>query len=51
MYRINKIRVENSEEPYTEEELYICNPDKDYGGYVYTEKVLFKLEEFLDTNN
>lgn len=51
MYRINKIRVENGEEQYNEEELYICDPDKDYGGYVYTEKVLSKLEEFLDTNN
>lgn len=50
-YSINKIRVENSEEPYNEEELYICDPDKDYGGYVYAEKALFKLEEFLDTNN
>ena len=50
-YSINKIRVENSEEPYNEEELYICDPDKDYGGYEYAEKALFKLEEFLNTNN
>ena len=47
---INNMRVENGEEPYTEE-LYICNPDKDYGGYVYSEKALSKLEEFLETNN
>ena len=45
------MRVKNGEEPYTEEEFYICDPDKDYGGYVYAEKALFKLEEFLDTNN
>lgn len=50
-YRINKIRVENGEEQYNEEELYICDLDKDYGGYVYTEKVLSKLEEFLEANN
>lgn len=49
-YSINKMRVENGEEPYTEE-LYICNFDKDYGGYVYAEKALSKLEEFLETNN
>ena len=49
-YSINKMRLENGEEPYTEE-LYICNPDKDYGGYVYAEKALSKLEEFLETNN
>ena len=49
-YRINKIRFENGEEQYTEE-LYICNPDKDYGGYEYAEKALFKLEEFLEANN
>ncbi|WP_245191086.1 hypothetical protein [Anaerococcus rubeinfantis] len=48
---INKMRVENGEEPYTEEELPICNPDKDYGGYVYAEKALSKLEEFLGTND
>lgn len=49
-YSINKMRVENGEEPYTEE-LYIYNFDKDYGGYVYAEKALSKLEEFLETNN
>lgn len=49
-YSINKMRVENGEEPYTEE-LYICNLDKDYGGYVYAEKALSKLKEFLETNN
>ena len=48
---LNKMRVENGEEPYTEEELSICDPDKDYGGYVYAEKALFKLEEFLETND
>ena len=48
---INKMRVENGEEPYTEEELPICDPDKDYGGYVYAEKALSKLEEFLGTND
>ena len=48
---INKMRVENGEEPYTEEELPICDTDKDYGGYVYAEKALSKLEEFLETND
>ena len=48
---INNMRVENGEEPYTEEELSLCDPDKDYGGYVYSEKALSKLEEFLETNN
>lgn len=48
---LNKIRVENGEEPYTEEELPICDPDKDYGGYVYAEKALSKLEEFFETND
>ena len=48
---INNMRVENVKEPYTEEELYICDPDKNYGGYVYAEKALSKLEEFLETNN
>ncbi|WP_138159520.1 hypothetical protein [Peptoniphilus catoniae] len=48
---INKMRVENGEEPYTEVELSLCDPDKDYGGYVYAEKALSKLEEFLETNN
>ena len=48
---INKMRVENGVEPYTEEELPICDPDKDYGGYVYAEKALSKLEEFLGTND
>ena len=47
----NNMRVENGEEPYTEEELSLCDPDKDYGGYVYAEKALSKLEEFLETNN
>ena len=48
---LNKMRVENEEEPYTEEELPICDPDKDYGGYVYAEKALSKLEEFFETND
>lgn len=48
---LNKMRVENGEEPYTEEELPICDPDKDYGGYVYAEKALSKLEEFCETND
>lgn len=48
---LNKMRVENGEEPYTEEELPICDPDKDYGGYVYVEKALSKLEEFCETND
>ncbi len=48
---LNKMRVENGEEPYTEEELPICDPDKDYGGYVYAEKALSKLEEFFETND
>ena len=48
---INNMRVENGEEPYTEEELPICDPDKDYGGYVYAEKALSKLEEFCETND
>lgn len=48
---INKMQVENGEEPYTEVELSLCDPDKDYGGYVYSEKALSKLEEFLKTNN
>lgn len=48
---INKMRVENGEEPYTEEELPICDPDKDYGGYVYAEKAISKLEEFLGAND
>lgn len=48
---INNMRVENREEQYTEEELSLCDPDKDYGGYVYSEKALSKLEEFLETNN
>ena len=48
---LNKIRVENGEETYTEEELPICDPDKDYGGYVYAEKALSKLEEFFETND
>ncbi|SUB56408.1 hypothetical protein [Peptoniphilus lacrimalis] len=48
---INNMRVENGEEQYTEEELSLCDPDKDYGGYVYSEKALSKLEEFLETNN
>lgn len=48
---LNKMRVENGEKPYTEEELPICDPDKDYGGYVYAEKALSKLEEFCETND
>ena len=48
---INNMQIENGEEPYIEEELSLCDPDKDYGGYVYAEKALFKLEEFLETNN
>ena len=48
---INKMRVENGEEPYTEEELPICDPDKDYGGYVYAEKALTKLSESFETND
>lgn len=48
---LNKMRVENGEESYTEEELPICDPDKDYGGYVYAEKALSKLEEFCETND
>ena len=48
---LNKMRIENGEEPYTEEELPICDPDKDYGGYVYAEKALSKLEEFFETND
>ena len=35
--------VENGEEPYTEEELSLCDPDKDYGAYVHAEKALSKL--------
>ena len=42
---INKMRVENGEEPYTEEELSICDPDKDYGGYVNAENA--KQEYFI----
>lgn len=48
---INNMRVENGEEPYTKEELPNCDPYKDYGGYVYAEKALSKLEEFLETND
>lgn len=48
---INNMRVENGEEPYTELELSLCDPDKDYGGYVYAEKALSKLEEFCETND
>ena len=48
---INQMRVENGEKPYTEEELPACDPDKDYGGYVYAEKALSKLSEFLETND
>lgn len=48
---INKMRIENGEEPLTEEELPICDPDKDYGGYYYAEKALSKLVEFLETND
>ena len=48
---INKMRIENGEEPYTEEELPTCDPNKDYGGYVYAEKALSKLTEFFETND
>lgn len=48
---INKMRVENGEKPYTEKELPGCDPNKDYGGYVYAEKALSKLDEFLKTND
>ncbi|SDE10332.1 hypothetical protein [Peptococcus niger] len=48
---INKMRVENGEEPYTEEEFPACDPDKDYGGYVYAEKALSKLAEFFEAND
>ncbi len=48
---INKMRVENGEEPYTEEELPTCDPDKDYGGYFYVEKALSRLAEFFGTND
>ena len=48
---INKMRIENGEEPLTEEELPICDPDKYYGGYYYAEKALSKLVEFLETND
>lgn len=48
---INKMRIENGEEPYTEEELPTCDPNKDYGSYVYAEKALCKLAEFFVTND
>lgn len=48
---INKKLVENGEEPYSEEELPTCDPNKDYGGYVYAEKALSKLAEFFETND
>ena len=48
---INNMRDENGEEPYTEEELSLCDSDKDYGANVYAEQALSKLEEFLETNN
>ena len=48
---INKMRVENGEEAYTEEELPTCDPDKDYGGYVYAEKAISRLAEFFETND
>lgn len=48
---INRMRVENNEKPYTEQELPSWDPDKGHGGYVYAEIVLSKLEEFLETND
>lgn len=48
---INKMRIENGDEPYAEEELPTCDPNKDYGGYVYAEKALSKLAEFFETND
>lgn len=48
---INKIRIENGDEPYNEEELPTFDPNKDYGGYVYAEKALSKLAEFFETND
>ena len=49
--RIHKMRVENGEEPYTGEELSMCDPDKDDGGYVYAEKLYPNLKNFLKRMN